>query len=117
MKDLSLLEPMRIGPAIETMKILRHYVSDIKGETDPMTLVRILISKIQERQPSDSLRLVSLTHGIPAQELMDKVKGSREKGSVFYRLLVEGFTANPLPDLINAGYMLGNIDEGWTNAG
>ncbi len=107
---------MRIGPAIEAMKILRPYVEYIRDERDPMNLVRILIEKIQETVPSDSVRLVSLMYGISPMEVIDRVKDSEKRGSAFYNLLVEGFIANPLPDLVNAGRMIGLMEEGWTDA-
>ncbi len=113
---MKLPEPMRIRSAIEAMKILQHYAEDIKDERDPMSLVRILIEKIQEKTPSDSVRLVSLMYGLTPMEVIDKVKFSKKRGGTFYKVLVEGFTANPLPDLINAGHMIGLIKEEWTDA-
>jgi hypothetical protein len=112
---LKLPEPMQMGPAIETMKILRHYSVSIRQETDPMTLVLILVREIQERQPSDLVRLASLMHRISPDEVMEKVKGADDQASTFYRILVEGFIANPLPDLINTGYMIGIIEQGWSD--
>ena len=115
-EKMTLPEPMRLGAAVEAMKIIRPYVADIRGQTDPMELIRILLSRIQETQPSDSIRLVSLMYGISPEEVIDKVKDYKNRGSMFYKILVEGFTANPLPDLVNAGYMVGLIEEGWTDA-
>ncbi len=109
-------EPMQIGPAIEAMKILRHYVADIREETDPMSFVRLLVAAIQERQPSDSIRLVSLMYGISPDEVMKKVEGAKNPAGAFYRILVEGFIANPIPDLVNAGHMIGIMEEGWNDA-
>lgn len=116
MEEATQLEPMKIRAAIETMKILRHYTSSIKEETDPMSFMRLLIVAIQERQPSDSIRLVSLMYGISPAEVMKKVEGAENPASAFYRILVEGFIANPIPDLINAGYLIGIMEEGWNDA-
>lgn len=107
---------MKLGAAIEAMKIIQPYVSDIRGETDPLELMRVLVNKIQERQPSDSVRLVSLMYGLSPVEVIDKVKNSENRGSIFYKILVEGFMANPLPDLVNAGHMIGLMEEEWIDA-
>ncbi len=115
MEELNLPEPMQIGPAIETMKILRHYSLSIREETDPMTLVLVLVREIQERQPSDLVRLASLMYGISPTEVMRKTEGADNPASAFYRILVEGFVANPLPDLINAGHIIGIIEQPWSD--
>ncbi len=115
MIELNPPEPMSIGPAIECLKILRHYSDDIKQEKDPMTLVKVLINKIRERQPSDVMRLASLMYGISPEKMMAQIEDTEDRGSTFYRILVEGFIANPLPDLMNAGWMLGIMEEGWTD--
>ena len=109
-------KPMSIRSAIEAMKILQPYAKDIKGEADPMMVVGILIEKIQQRAPSDSVRLVSLMYGLTPMEVIDKVRNSEKRGVTFYKVLVEGFMVNPLPDLINAGHMIGLIEEEWTDA-
>ena len=55
-------------------------------------------------------------YGISPMEVIEKVKNSKKRGGTFYKVLVEGFIANPLPDLINAGHMIGLIEEEWTDA-
>ncbi len=108
--------PMKIRAAIEAMKILRHYVDDIREEKDPLSLMRLLVGAIQKRQPSDSIRLASLMYGISPDEVMKKVEGAENQASAFYKILVEGFIANPIPDLVNAGYVIGLMEEGWNDA-
>ncbi len=115
MIELNTPEPMSMRTAIECMKILKHYAPDIRHEKDPMTLVKVLINAIRDRQPADVVRLVSLMYGISPEEVVEKVNAAEDRGSMFYRILVEGFIANPLPDLVNAGYMIGLMEEGWTD--
>lgn len=105
---------MQIGAAIEAMKIIAPYVKHIKKETDSLNLIRVLVNQMQERQPTDSVRLVSLMFGITLEEVVNMLKDSKRGGLL--RALVEGFTANPLPDLVNAGNMIGLIEERWTDA-
>lgn len=107
-------EPMNTRRAIEAIKILAPYVPDISLETEPLSVIRVLLEKIQERNPVDSIRLVALLHSVKVTEVADFL--DQGKGRTLISALGKGFAANPLPDLVNAGVLFGLIAEEWGHA-
>jgi hypothetical protein len=106
---------MGIGRAIEVIKVLGPYVENLRKETEPLHMLQTLVADIQERNPADSMRLLALMFGVPIDSLMEKFGDPAKAGSLLLKALIQGFAANPLPDLVNAGTMFGLLEEGWTN--
>jgi hypothetical protein len=105
---------MAIGSAIEAIKIIEPYVGSMRKETEAGKMLKALLKAIQDRNPPDSLRLVSLMHGMKLEDIMESFGDPKGAGPLLLEALIRGFNANPLPDLVNAGALLGLIKEGWT---
>lgn len=105
------LESMKMVPAIEVMKIISRYTEFIREEEEAISLIRTLLIKINEINPTDSLSLIAFMHGTKIEEVAEML-GSAKDLSVS-RALGEGFRSNPLPDLVNAAALLGISDLTW----
>ena len=103
-----------LGPAIEVMKIIKPHADALRNETDALLMLRVLIKNIQETNPANSLRLASLMFGVSIDYLMDEFGEADQAGSKLVNALVKGFSVNSLPDLVNAGALIGLLDEGWS---
>jgi hypothetical protein len=111
-------QPMTVHRAIETIKILRPYLKDIKAQEGPgavrgIRIIKTIMEKMVATNSNDLLRIVCLLEDKNPDEAFELVQGLAPME--FFSLLGEGFTVNPLADLVQFGQALGVLEEGWNN--
>jgi len=108
-------KPMNIKDAIDVMFIIAphaQYLID-HGDTGP-SLMLALIDILEKTTPTDSFKLISLMHNKPIEEVTKDILNFGGEGLV--TALGSGFSANPLPDLINGAAVLGLCEQRWIDA-
>lgn len=100
-------KPMTIREAIEAVKILAPYAPEILASTTLANMVKTLMRAINERQPVDSMRLLSLMEHRTLESLSEDY-GERG-GTAFALALARGFVINSPLDLLKMGASLGLV--------
>lgn len=108
------LRPMELGPAIEVMKTLIPYASEMLSEKRVGDAIRKLLQAAQANDPVDILRLLALLNGKHVDEIA--VEYENKTGADLVAALALGFEANNLPDLINGAALLRLTDIRWPDA-
>lgn len=110
------MEPMKIGAAIEVIKILKPHVNELVKAEDGASLIGILSRGFAKDKTDENIgRLLALMEGKKLDEINERIAANPEVSIVFMNL-ADAFTVNPIPDLIDAGLALGLLDRGWTDA-
>ena len=107
------LAPMNIYRAVELIKIIKPYkdVLNNSSKFDGLKMVTNLIHVMAEDNPTLVTRMMALLYG---KELGDIVEELKDKsGLEVAAILTKGFVVNPIPDLIESGFALGLLDQGW----
>jgi hypothetical protein len=108
------MKPMSIGTAIEVMKILRPHVDELVEAKDGPDLIVVLSKGFARDNTAENIgRLIALMEGKTFDEISERFK-KHPTGGQAYEDLVRGFSLNPIPDLIDAGFVLGILDRGWS---
>lgn len=106
-------EPMNIYEAIEVIKILEPHVNDLIEVEDGIEIIGVLSSGFERDKTQENIgRLIALMTHRSYDEVTAEYRKTRSVENAFYDL-VRCFSANPIPDLINAGYVIGLLDKGW----
>ncbi len=109
------MEPMKIGAAIEVIKILKPYVDELVEAEDGPELIAILSRGFARDKTDENIgRLLALMEGKKFEEISERLAENPEVSIVFMNL-AEAFAVNPIPDLIDAGLAMGLLDRGWTD--
>jgi len=110
------MEPMGIGAAIEVIKILKPYVDELVEAEDGPAMINILSNGFARDKTDENIgRLLALMEGKKFDEVAERIAENPEVSIVFMNL-VEAFSVNPIPDLIDAGLAMGLLDRGWNDA-
>ena len=110
------MEPMKIGTAIEVIKILKPHVDELVDAKDGADLIAILSRGFAREKTDENIgRLLALMEGKKFEEISERIAENPEVRIVFTNL-ADGFSVNPIPDLIDAGLALGLLDRGWKDA-
>lgn len=107
-EQLKNLKPMNIREAIEVSKILGQYASRIAGIERPVKMLAELLRAISETDPNDGMRLIAYMYHEDIDVLIETLID--QDTEVYLSQLANGFTVNPLPDLIQMGSILGFIE-------
>lgn len=103
--------PMTFREAVEAAKIVIPHVPALAKHKTGLPLVKDLLVRLREDDPSQPFRLLSLMfHGTPEDvaHAADAIGPSGVPEG-----LVNGMKSNPLPDLIEAARLLGLTEERW----
>lgn len=102
---------MSLREAIEAAKIVIPHVASLSRHKKGLPLVKDLLVRLVDDDPAQPFRLLSLMfHGT-----MEEVAHAAEEigASGLPVALVNGMAANPLPDLVEAAWILGLTEERW----
>lgn len=109
-----MLKPMSIYQAIEVMKILRPHIETMNAASSAIDMVRRLMLAFKVENTEENVgRIVALTHGKAYEEISDKYRAD-PRAEIVFADLVFALQANPIPDLIDAAYLLGLSDKPWS---
>jgi len=102
--------PMSIHEAIEVMKIVAPYASDIRIHMLMNRAIRILVDGFQRNnQNENSFRLLALMYHKHLDEIVEYFQDGAT-GEDMFRLLAVGFSVNPLADLIGSCALIGLVE-------
>lgn len=103
--------PMSLREAVEAVKIVIPHAPSLSRHTKGLPLIKDLLSRLVEDDPAQPFRLLSLMfHG----DMAEVARACEVIGpSGVPEALLNGMAANPLPDLIEAAWMLGLTEERW----
>ena len=105
-------EAVSLVSALEMIKVLEPYAEKLAAA--PRTgvgILRALIQATTARRPTDIMHLLALVYKKDIAEIADELKDM--SGEEYTGVLASAFANNPLPDLINAGYLLGLTNVRW----
>jgi hypothetical protein len=109
------MKPMSIGPAIEVIKILRPYIDELAKAEDGPGLISVLSKGFAKDNTEENIgRLLALMEGKHFDDISERFKKNPTGAQAFIDL-ANGFSVNPIPDLIDAGFALGILDRGWSD--
>lgn len=107
------LRPMSIREAVECAKIFIPHIAVLRKSESGVKLMLNIYRELRAEHPVQVLRALALMeHRTPEQVAEDyHEKGAEAMVGAFARCLA----VNPLPDLIQAAYLLGLTTERWTD--
>ena len=109
------LKPMSLHEAIEVMKILRPHVKNLVSASDGLSMIRRLLLAFKVENTEENVgRIVALTQRKSFEEIAAKYANDSSPETVFGDLVL-AFQANPIPDLLDAAYILGLSDSPWSS--
>jgi len=96
---------MNIYEAIEAMKIIAPYASNLIGAENALQLIRALIDSFPLDERPQLLKLVSIMHHESLETIVELL--ADKEGVDFMMLLTEGIRVNDVFEMIDNIYFLG----------
>jgi hypothetical protein len=106
------LAPMSLREAIECAKILVPHVAALRQSENGLDLVDAVLHTVG-KDPVDVLRILAYMEHRPIEAVA--LDYQTQGAEAMLRGLSEGMRVNPLPDLIEASFVLGLTNERWVN--
>jgi len=106
---------MAINEAIEVMKILRPHAEVMATASSGLDMIRRLLVAFKLDKTEENIgRIVALAHRQSFDDVVTRYSNDASAQTVFPDL-VFAFQANPIPDLVDAAYVLGIGKAPWSN--
>lgn len=106
------LAPMTLREAIECAKILVPYMADLRQAESGLDLVELVLTRVGGDEPTQVLRMLALMEHRSLQEVV--LDYQPQGAEAMLRALSEGMRVNPVPDLMEAAYLMRLTDERWS---